>query len=117
MRTRNILAAGYMTSRITVMEEVRTDDGQGNYTKVWGGAGHEWSIWAEKRGLGGGDTAEFDQTVNRGRFAYRTRRRKDVTFTSAMRILDGTTNLAITAVTLDDSDRSAQTLIAVELQP
>lgn len=116
MRTRNTLAAGYMPSRITVMEEVRTDDGQGNYTKVWGGAGHQWSICAEKTYLSGGDTPEAQQDISRRRFAYRTRRRKNVTFTSAMRIQDGTTNLAITNVSFDDGDRSAQTLIAVELQ-
>lgn len=111
------LRSGDMPSRITVKEEVRTDDGQGNYTKTWGGTGHQWSIWAGKRYLSGGDTPEAEQDVSRRRFAYTTRRRSDVTFTSAMRIVDGTLNLAITSVTFDDRDLSAQTLIAVELQP
>lgn len=116
MRSSGLLTAGLMKSRVTVQEEVRTDDGQGNYTKVWGGTGHEWPIWAEKTYRGGGDTPQMQQDISRRRFAYRTWKRGDVTFTSAMRILDGTMNLAITAVEDDDADRSAQTLVAEELQ-
>lgn len=111
-----MLQAGEMRSRISVVEEVRTDDGQGNYTKVWGGTGHQWDIWAQKLYLSGGDTAEHEQDVSRRRFAYRTRSRSDVTFTSAMRIIDGAVTLAIIAVANDDEDRSAQQLVAVELQ-
>lgn len=118
MRTRSKLSAGELRSRITVQEEVRTDDGQGNYTKVWGGSGHEWSAWAEKKYLTGGDTPEAQQDISRRRIAFRTRRRTDVTFTSAMRVLDedGVTKYAIYAVEDDDLDRSSQTLAAVELQ-
>lgn len=110
------LASGVMRSRVTVQEETRTDDGQGNYTKVWGGSGHEWPIWAQKVYRTGGDTSEMQQDISRRRFEYTTRQRADVTFTSAMRILDGTMKLAIIAVANDDQDRSAQTLVAVELQ-
>jgi len=118
VRTRYRITAGELRSRITVQEEVRTDDGAGGYTKVWGGTGHEWKAWAEKQYLGGGDTPEMAQDISRRRCAYRTWRRRDVTFTSAMRILDADgTTYAITSVTFDDADRSAQTLVAVELQP
>ena len=118
MRATGMLLSGDMKSRITVQEEVRTDDGQGNYTKVWGGAGHEWPIWAQKLYLSGGDAPEAEQNISRRRIAFRTRRRTDVTFTSAMRVLDedGVTKYAIYAVEDDDLDRSSQTLAAVELQ-
>jgi len=113
--------AGALRNRITVKEETRVDDGQGNYTKTWGGVGHEWPIWAKREYVSdiqtGGDTAEHAQTVSRRRFAYTVRRRSDVVFTSAMRITDGEIDLAITAVQFDDKDVSAQQLIAVELQP
>lgn len=109
--------AGRLRRRITVQESVRTDDGLGGFTLTWGGIGHEWPTWSEKGYVSGGDTTELQQTQPRLRFSYRIRSRKDVTFTSAMRVIDGALTCAITAVANDDADRSSQVLHCIEEAP
>lgn len=109
--------SGRLRTRITILAPQRTDDGLGGFTTTYGGTGFQWLAWAEKHFASGGDTVELEQTQSRRQYSYRIRRRKDVTVTSAMRVLEGTQTLTITAVIADDEDRSAQVLHCTELAP
>lgn len=111
------LAAGALQTRITIQEETRVSDGQGGVTKTWGGTGHTWNAWSRKKFVSGGDSSESDQTVSRRRFEYTVRRRRDVSLSGSMRVVDGSVLLQVISVSADDDDVSAMRIVAEELPP